>query len=133
MDGNAKGLKVGIKGIKTEKVTENKTALAIGSGTLKVYGTPAVAAFVENVAYTSVIDVLEEGQCTVGSLMTLEHLAPTYLGGEIICETELIEIDRRRLVFSFSVCDAAGQISKGTHERFVVDCGKFVDKAKSRI
>ena len=75
---------------------------------------------------------LEEGRCTVGTLLQLEHLAATPLGGTVTAETELVEIDRRRLVFAFTVRDAAGEVARGRHERFVVEAGRFVAKAEAR-
>ncbi|MGI5964417.1 MAG: thioesterase family protein [Candidatus Methanomethylophilaceae archaeon] len=133
MEEKSKGLRKGIRGTGSEKVTEERTALGIGSGTLRVYGTPAASALAENTAYRSVSDFLEEGQCTVGSSMSIKHLAPTYLGGEVVCETELTEVDGRRLVFSFSLRDSSGLIAEGVHERYVTDCARFTDKAKSRL
>ena len=42
-------------------------------------------------------------------------------------------IDRKRLVFSVEVKDAAGIIGKGTHERFIVQAEKFQQKADSKF
>ena len=41
---------------------------------------------------------------------------------------KLIEVDRRRLVFEVSVSDGIDVVSKGIHERFVIDAQKFVEK-----
>ena len=49
------------------------------------------------------------------------------------CEVELTEIDRKRLVFSVEVKDAAGVIGKGTHERFIVQAEKFQQKADGKF
>ena len=98
----------GIRGRAVSPVTRQNTAAAMGSGTLPVLATPAVAALVEQAAWQSVQPELEEGRCTVGTLLQLEHLAATPLGGTVTAETELVEIDRRRLVFAFTVRDAAG-------------------------
>ena len=52
---------------------------------------------------------------------------------DVTCETELVEIDRRRLVFKVAVRDAAGEIGSGTHERFVVNDDKFMSKASAKL
>ena len=52
---------------------------------------------------------------------------------DVTCETELVEIDRRRLVFKVVVRDAKGEVGSGTHERFVVDNEKFMAKALSKL
>lgn len=49
------------------------------------------------------------------------------------CETELIEIDRRRLVFQCRVFDDAGLIGEGIQERFIVDNEKFMEKTAQKI
>lgn len=124
---------LGTKGEITETVTEEMTAIAVGSGTLHVFGTPAVAALMEKTAYTSIIDRLEEGTNSVGARTEMDHLAPTPMGSEVTCVTELINIDGRTLTFSFSVRDKAGEISKGIHTRVVVNTAKFLDRASKRI
>ena len=125
-------LEIGIKGSGEAVVTEALTAKAMGSGELPVYATPAMAALIEETAWKSVAPALEPGQGTVGTKLDISHLAATPLGRKVRCETELVEIDRRRLVFSAAVYDEAGKIGEGTHERFIVDNGKFLAKANAR-
>ena len=125
-------LQVGIRGSGEAVVTEALTAKAIGSGELPVYATPAMVTLVEETAWKSVAPALEPGQGTVGTKLDLAHLAATPLGRKVRCETELIEIDRRRLTFSAAVYDEAGKIGEGTHERFIVDNERFLAKADGR-
>lgn len=40
----------------------------------------------------------------------------------------LMEVDRRRLVFQVSASDGVDIISKGTHERFIIDAQAFAKK-----
>ena len=125
-------LQVGIRGSGEAVVTEALTAKAIGSGELPVYATPAMVTLVEETAWKSVAPALEPGQGTVGTKLDLAHLAATPLGRKVRCETELIEIDRRRLTFSAVIYDEAGKIGEGTHERFIVDNERFLAKADGR-
>ena len=55
------------------------------------------------------------------------------LGMEVRCETRLIEIDRKRLVFEVEAFDACGLIGEGTHERFIIDNQKFMQKANGKL
>ncbi len=126
-------LNVGIKGTKTEKVVKENTAEAVGSGILPVYATPMMIALIEATASQSVAPFLEDGKSTVGTHLDIAHSAPSPIGIEVTCETELIEIDRRRLVFTVVVRDSAGEIGSGKHERFIVDNDKFLSKAESRL
>ena len=125
-------LEPGIKGKRTETVTAQNTAAAYGSGTLRVFATPAMIALMEHTALGSVAEYLDEGTTTVGTMLNVQHTAPSVVGSVITCESELTEIDRRRLVFSVRAYDEAGEIGNGTHERFIVDCDKFFTKANER-
>ncbi len=125
-------LSTGIKGRKTTEVTQENTAEAVGSGTLPVFATPAMIALIEATASGSVAPFLEEGSTTVGTHLDIAHSSATPVGMSATCETELVEVDRRRLVFRVVVTDAKGEIGSGTHERFVVDNAKFMSKAESK-
>ena len=125
-------LEVGIKGKKEITVTEDLSAKKVGSGLLDVFATPSMIALVEKTAWESVSGELEDGQGTVGTKVDIAHIAATPIGMKVICETELTEIDRRRLVFKIDVYDEAGKIAEGTHERFIVDNEKFQAKANGK-
>ena len=122
-------LETGIRGEQTETVREEITAARIGSGELPVLATPAIIALAEKTAWTSVADELEDSQGTVGSRVDIAHIAPTPVGQDIRCETELTEIDGRRLVFTVTVFDERGKVAEGTHERFIIENTKFMEKA----
>lgn len=125
-------LSVGIKGNLERTVTEDLTAEALGSGLLPVFATPAAVALAEETAWRSVAGELEEGQGTVGTLMELAHIAATPLGMKVRCETELVEIDRRKLVFTVKIYDEKEKVADGRHERFIIDNAKFLSKAESK-
>ncbi|MDY5774720.1 MAG: thioesterase family protein [Lachnospiraceae bacterium] len=125
-------LKAGIIKEITEKVTDKNTAKTMKSGELNVYATPAMIALMEQAAYTSVADELEEGQGSVGTLMNVKHISATPVGMEVTAKSELVEIDGRRLVFQVEAFDERGKIGEGEHERFIVDNVKFQQKADSK-
>ena len=126
-------MEAGITGKQTITVTEEKTAQAMGSGTLPVFATPAMIALMENTAYKSVADELEEGAGTVGTLMNVKHVAASPVGMKITCETELTKVDGRALTFSVKAFDEAGLIGEGEHERFIVYNEKFQAKADAKL
>ncbi len=125
-------METGITGRQTITVTEDKTAAVMGSGELAVFATPAMIALMENTASKSVADALEPGQGTVGTLIDVKHVAATPVGMEVTCETKLVEVDRKRLVFEVKAYDAAGVIGEGVHERFIIDNEKFMAKAEAK-
>jgi len=55
------------------------------------------------------------------------------VGAHITAESELVEIDRRRLVFRVNASDDAGLIGEGTHERFIIDKEKFMSNTESKV
>lgn len=126
-------LEVGIKGRQEVEVIDENTALAMGSGTLKVFATPSMIALMEKTAWESVAPHLEDGSGTVGTQLNVSHLSATPLGMTVSCETELTEIDGRRLVFKVAAYDGNGLIGEGTHERFIVKNEKFQAKADSKL
>lgn len=125
-------MEIGVKNVIETTVTENNTAVAMGSGTLSVFATPAMIALIEETAWHSVVPYLEPGQATVGTRLDISHVSPTPLGMTVKCETELIEADGRKLKFKAEVYDESGLIGTGTHERFIITADKFQAKAESK-
>ena len=127
-----KELKTGIKGKEEMTVTERDTAKVYGSGALEVFGTPAMIALMEKTALNSILPYLDEGEGSVGTALNVKHVAATPVGRTVVCESELIEVDRKRLTFSVTARDEAGLIGEGTHERFVIVNERFLQKAAER-
>ncbi|MCD7819310.1 MAG: thioesterase family protein [Lachnospiraceae bacterium] len=125
-------LKTGIKGQQSVLATEENSAKALGSGTLEVFATPAMVALMELTAQVSVAPYLQEGEGTVGIRVDITHDAPTPLGMTVTCESELIEVDGRRLVFQVDAYDAQGKIGSGRHERFIINNERFQTKADKK-
>lgn len=125
-------METGIKHSMETLVTDANTALSLGSGTLRVFATPALAALVEETAWQSVADLLQEGQTTVGTRLEIAHLSPTPLGMRVRCETTLVAADGRRLAFRFEASDAHGLVASGLHERCIVVADKFQRKADGK-
>lgn len=125
-------IEVGIKGKKSVVVSEEMTAERMGSGLVRVYATPMMVALMEETCSESVAVVLGEGECTVGTRLEINHTAATAVGMEVWCESELVEVDGRRLRFDVRAYDEGGEIGNGVHERFVVDKKRFEEKANMR-
>ena len=122
-----------IKATVTEAVTEDKTALSVGSGSLRVYATPAMLTLIEKAACEAVSTLLNEGETTVGTLLNVKHLAATPVGMQVSATAELIERDGRKFVFNVTAYDECGIIGEGTHERFLVFSEKFTEKTYNKL
>ena len=92
-------LEAGIKGRQEVMVTDENSAAAVGSGLLPVFATPAMVALMEKTAWMSVAPYLNDGEGTVGTKLEIAHNAATPVGMQVWCESELVEVDGRRLVF----------------------------------
>lgn len=121
-------LNTGLTGEATTVVVHENTAAAVGAGGVEVFGTPMMIALMENAAWQAVADHLDDGQVTVGTLVNIKHLAATSLGQHVRATAELIEIDRRRLVFKVEAYDEKQKIGEGFHERFIVNLDRFLQK-----
>lgn len=121
-----------IKATVNDIVTDNNTALSVGSGSLAVYATPAMLALIEKAACVALKGSLDEAETTVGTLLNVKHIAATPVGMKVSATAELIERDGRRLVFKVEANDECGKIGEGIHERFIVNSEKFISKTYSK-
>lgn len=127
------GLSTGVTGEKSIAVTIENTALAMGSGTLRVLATPAMIALIEGCCAESVEDMLDEGMTTVGTNINAAHIAASPLGVSILCKSRLVAADGRRLDFEAEVYDSKELIGKAKHTRFIVDAEKFLNKTYTKV
>ncbi len=126
-------LQPGITHTITSTVTQDKTASAVGSGGLDVFGTPAMIGLMEMCCLQAVQPLLNEGQGTVGTVLNVRHLAATPLGLQVRCECELQQVEGKRLLFAVRAYDPAGLIGEGTHERFIVDNERFMQRTLQKL
>lgn len=129
---NFENLKVGLKNSAESFVTENDTALSVGSGSLKVLATPKMIALMEKAAADLVEKILPKNFTSVGISLNIQHTAPTPVGIKISAAAEIIEVNDRKILFEIIAEDEQGEIGRGKHERFIVDREKFQKKADSK-
>ena len=126
-------MKPGIKNEISLFVTQERSAAAMGSGTLEVFATPAMVALMEQTAAESVESLLEEGNTTVGTMIQVNHLAATPMGMKVTCNSELVAVEGRKLTFKLEAFDEVGLIGTANHERFVVGADRFLEKVNAKI
>ena len=125
-------LDAGLAGAAQTRVTETNTALALGSGLVPVYATPALVALLEEAAVNALKPLLEAGKTSVGTRIDISHLAATPIGMIVRAQATLSAIDGRRLVFNVVAHDEAEQIASGIHERVVVDEQRFLARVQEK-
>jgi fluoroacetyl-CoA thioesterase len=127
-------LQAGMTFEKTITVTDDLSAKHLaGQGGVAVFSTPELVRFVEICALEGVRPHLEDGQETVGTRVDIRHLAATPVGMRVTAKCTLTEVDRRRLGFTFEVCDELDKIGEGTHERFIIDREKQQQRLKEKV
>ncbi len=114
-------------------VKEEHTAKHIGSGTVEVLSTPSMIAFMEQASLQCVQKYLPKGYTTVGTRVDIRHLKPAPKGAKILVRTRLIKREGRRLIFEVTAIWGNVVIGEGSHERYIVDEHKFMEKLHKLI
>jgi len=112
-------------------VTDADTALAVGSGSLPVLGTPRLLAWCEAATCAALDPALRAGETSVGTRVQLEHVAASPVGAKVRVSASVVYTDGRLRRFSVAAHDVSGgSIGKllGTGEitRVVVDADRFL-------
>lgn len=123
-------LKVGMTDTLEWDVTENLTTRR---GDYQVFSTPSMCLFAEMAAHRLVEPHLKPGQGQVGLTVNIRHMAPTPIGRRVRAAVELTAIDRRKLSFHINIHDDTEQVGEVTHERFVIDVDKYVERLKQKF
>jgi fluoroacetyl-CoA thioesterase len=123
-------LKTGLAGSKTVEVDESRCIGFMGKEAA-VYATPRMVSDVEYACRDLLLAHLDAGEDSVGAHVSIDHLAPTPMGMKATIEVRVTEVDRRKVVLSFSVKDIE-EVGRGTHVRFVVDTAKTRERLAAK-
>jgi fluoroacetyl-CoA thioesterase len=99
----------------------------------EVFATGFMVGFLEWARIKAINPYLDwPGEQTVGTHIDVSHIAATLPGFEVTAKVRLIEVDGRRLLFEVEAHDGVELISKGRHERFIINKDKFASKMKEK-
>lgn len=124
---------VGMKGEAFSFVEKEDTAKEVGSGSLLVYATPCMVALMEGAACDAIKDALGEEKTSVGTALNIAHLSATPVGLEVRAEAEVTAVEGNSITFQVTAYDESGKIGEGTHQRYVVNAQRFLDKAYGKL
>jgi fluoroacetyl-CoA thioesterase len=124
-------LVAGLTGSKTLEVDESRCIGFMGRENA-VYATPRMVSDVEYFCRDWLLPHLDEGEDSVGMRVEIDHLAATPLGLEVQIEIHLLEVDRRKVTFGFSVKDPIEECGRGRHIRFIVDTAKSRERVAAK-
>jgi fluoroacetyl-CoA thioesterase len=107
-------------------VSAADTALAVGSGSLPVLGTPVLLAWCE-AATCAALD-LPDGRTSVGTRISLEHLAPSAVGATVSVTATVAYADGRLVRFTVEARMGDVLVGSGEITRVVVDSERFMSR-----
>ena len=115
-------------------VEKRHTADAYCNPEVEVFATPALSTLFENGCGECIRPFLSEDGFSVGTRVDIRHHGATPLGFEVSAQCEVIEVDRRYVVFHFEANDGVEKIGEGTHERFIMDnLDLFIQKTREKF
>lgn len=115
-----------------QTVTPDLTAPHVGSGSLSVYATPAMAVFVERTCAAMVADLIADGQTTVGSELHIRHLAPTPQGASVRIRAVVEACDDNVITFRAQIWDDVELVGEAEHKRVVIDVERFLRRVQAK-
>ncbi|MGQ0633873.1 MAG: thioesterase family protein [Planctomycetaceae bacterium] len=102
------------------------------NGAPPVLSTPWLIWFVEHAALEAAAPFLEPGEFTVGTHIDIEHLAPTPVGGHVVCKARIIHADGKAITYQIEASDDQETICRGTHKRRAVRVEKFAARVAQK-
>ncbi len=131
MKGNT--LRVGLTGTATTTVNAENTADRFDPGMVPAFATPMLISLMDNAAHEAVKHHLPEGYVSVGTRISISHIAATPQGMKVTARATLIEIYRNRLVFEAEAFDEVEKVGEGRLERFIVHRESFMKKLLGKV
>jgi len=100
----------------------------------EVFATGFLVGFLEWACIQAVNPHLDwPAEQTVGTHIDVSHVAATPAGFDVTAKVKLLEVNGRRLLFEVEAHDGVELISKGKHERFIINKDKFDAKMKEKL
>jgi len=124
-------LQAGLETSKTVTVDESRCIGFMGKEGM-VYATPRMVSDVEYTCRDFLLEHLDAGEDSVGSHVSIDHLAATPVGLAVSINIRIAELDRRKVVFEFTVRDPVEEVGRGKHVRFVVDTAKTRERLAAK-
>ncbi len=104
-----------------------------GSPGAVVFSTPNMILLMERAAKEALRPYLEAGEESVGSSVSIQHLAGTPIGAKVRAEATVTAINDRTIDFDVVAFDAIEPIGRGTHRRAVIRLEKMRQRLEDKI
>ncbi|MFN8169808.1 MAG: hypothetical protein U0S36_13635 [Candidatus Nanopelagicales bacterium] len=128
-------IEVGMSAALSFVVSDDDTALALGSGDVPLQATPRAVAWLEAATVEAVAPALDASHTTVGSRVDVEHSAATAVGATVVARASVGYVDGRLVRFEVALeeADADGAsriVMSGQVTRVVVDRERFLSRLR---
>jgi fluoroacetyl-CoA thioesterase len=70
---------------------------------------------------------------SLGTHVNFSHTAATPPGLTIVVDVHLDKVEGRKLTFTLKAHDGVDEISRGTHERYVIDVQQFTSRIAAKL
>jgi fluoroacetyl-CoA thioesterase len=98
----------------------------------EVFATAFMVGFMEWACMEALRPYLEDGECTLGTMINVSHQAATPPGMTVTASVKCLEVDGKRTLWEIEAHDEVELIGKGTHERFTVNHEKFSARVSAK-
>ena len=122
---------VGLQGQVVVRIEESDTDQALGSGDVRVLGTPRLIALLEEASVAAIGAVVDDNETSVGTRIDVAHRRPTPVGAEVVASSRVVSVDGRKVTFEVSADhvlpsgERVDGIGRGTVTRAVVSRDDF--------
>ncbi|HLB64656.1 MAG TPA: thioesterase family protein [Anaerolineales bacterium] len=116
----------------SQTVTEERTARHIGSGSERVFATPAMVGLIERACVELMAPHLPPGRSSVGIAINVRHLAATPLGKTVRARVEVTAVEGATVSFTAEVFDEVEKVGEGEHKRAIVDVERFLRRVRAK-
>lgn len=132
-------LKVGMEHQYTYKISENKTVPYLYPGDThlksmpKIFATGFMVGLIEITCMQALSKHLNDGEGSVGIHIDVSHTSPTPPGMEVEVFVKVKDIEGNKVTWDITARDQKDTISKGKHQRFIVNWNKFQSKLDQKL
>ena len=126
-------IRPGLIGTAELVVAPEHTAPRVGSGRIAVLATPVMINVIEAAALAAVEHLLPAGHQSLGIHLDVRHFAATPVGLKVTATAEVTGVEGRTISFRVEARDEREIIGDGTHQRVVVNVGRFDERVLRKV
>ncbi len=97
-----------------------------------VFATGFMVGLLEWACLEAVLPHLDANERTVGTHVNVSHTAATPVGMTVTAEVECTAVEGRKLSFAVRARDDREVIAEGSHERFIIDMQRFMERVEAK-